>query len=78
VSAVVVTNGVCVRVCGSRSEYDTPRYSAAPDDKLFRHLATTYANSHTTMHSSIEFPNGITNGAHVRPASNFVHLASLV
>lgn len=47
-----------------RSEYDMPRYSAAPDDKLFRHLATTYANSHTTMHSSIEFPNGITNGAH--------------
>lgn len=42
-------------------------YSAAPDDKVFKHLATTYANSHKTMakkdHCGDHFKNGITNGA---------------
>ena len=44
-------------------------YSAAPDDKLFRALATIYASNHATMKtgtvcSGDNFPNGITNGAH--------------
>eukprot|EP01097_Dermamoeba_algensis_P005605 TRINITY_DN355_c0_g1_i2.p1 TRINITY_DN355_c0_g1~~TRINITY_DN355_c0_g1_i2.p1 ORF type:complete len:255 (-),score=31.49 TRINITY_DN355_c0_g1_i2:346-1110(-) len=38
-------------------------YSASPDDATFIHLATTYARTHKKMHSSWEFPNGITNGA---------------
>ena len=44
-------------------------YSAAPDDMLFRALATIYASNHDTMKtgtvcSGDNFPNGITNGAH--------------
>ena len=44
-------------------------YSAAPDDKLFRVLATIYASNHNTMKKGMvcpgdNFPNGITNGAH--------------
>ena len=44
-------------------------YSAAPDDKLFRVLATIYASRHETMRTGTvcpddNFPNGITNGAH--------------
>jgi len=44
-------------------------YSAAPDDKMFKHLATIYASNHKTMHRGNicpgdNFPGGITNGAH--------------
>uniref|UniRef100_A0A6P7FUX0 Carboxypeptidase D n=1 Tax=Diabrotica virgifera virgifera TaxID=50390 RepID=A0A6P7FUX0_DIAVI len=54
---------------------DTPNNTAlenvSPDDKLFKHLASTYANAHKTMHNGVAcpmFPNetftgGITNGA---------------
>jgi carboxypeptidase D len=38
-------------------------YSAAPDDKVFRLLATAYASQHADMRASREFPGGITNGA---------------
>lgn len=44
----------------------TGRYSASPDDKVFRHLASTYATNHRTMSTSQEcnqFEGGITNGA---------------
>ncbi len=44
---------------------------SAPDDKLFRHLATIYASSHEVMRKgkpcpgdNDKFPGGITNGAH--------------
>jgi len=37
--------------------------SAAPDDAVFKVLATTYSNAHRTMHNSREFHGGITNGA---------------
>ncbi|KAJ8038577.1 Carboxypeptidase E [Holothuria leucospilota] len=57
--------------------FDTSRtnrnfYSACPDDELFRHLATTYAENHATMRDRKNlcpyggahlFENGITNGA---------------
>ena len=43
-------------------------YSGAPDDKVFRFLAHTYANNHLTMknppHCGDNFKDGITNGAH--------------
>lgn len=43
------------------------KYSASPDDIVFRHLAKVYADSHRTMHEgkscSDKFPGGITNGA---------------
>ena len=38
-------------------------YNACPDDKTFRHLASTYAQAHRQMHNSKEFQGGITNGA---------------
>ena len=38
-------------------------YAACPDDAAFRHLASTYARAHRKMHTSKEFPGGITNGA---------------
>ena len=44
-------------------------YSASPDDAAFRYLASVYANAHTNMHKSAEFPGGITNGAHWYPLS---------
>ena len=48
-------------------------YSAAADDKLFRRLATIYAEAHTDMstgkHCHDNFPGGITNGAHWYPLS---------
>lgn len=44
-------------------------YSASPDDATFRHLASVYANAHVDMHKSLEFPGGITNGAHWYPLS---------
>ncbi len=44
---------------------------SAPDDTLFRHLATIYASNHKVMKTgkpcpgdSDKFPGGITNGAH--------------
>lgn len=43
------------------------RYSASPDDQVFRHLASTYATNHKNMSTSQEcnqgFEGGITNGA---------------
>lgn len=46
----------------------TGRYSASPDDKIFRHLASTYATNHKTMSKNIHcydhFQGGITNGAY--------------
>jgi len=43
------------------------KYSAAPDDALFKHLATVYASNHKTMgktrHCGDNFRDGITNGA---------------
>jgi carboxypeptidase D len=44
-------------------------YSEAPDDAMFRRLATIYASNHDTMKTGHvckgdNFPNGITNGAH--------------
>ena len=46
------------------------RYSEAPDDDLFRHLAHLYSNTHPTMHYGEpcevfpgNFPGGIVNGA---------------
>lgn len=44
-------------------------YSTSPDDAAFRYLASVYANAHTEMHKSLEFPGGITNGAHWYPLS---------
>ncbi len=41
------------------------RYAATPDDATFRYLALSYTKVHQKMHSSSEFPNGITNGANV-------------
>jgi len=38
-------------------------YTPSPDDSVFKVLATTYSNSHRTMHDSREFHGGITNGA---------------
>eukprot|EP01088_Endostelium_zonatum_P020975 TRINITY_DN8003_c0_g1_i1.p1 TRINITY_DN8003_c0_g1~~TRINITY_DN8003_c0_g1_i1.p1 ORF type:complete len:465 (-),score=121.00 TRINITY_DN8003_c0_g1_i1:48-1442(-) len=38
-------------------------YAAAPDDSIFKALASTYADSNSRMKASNEFPNGITNGA---------------
>lgn len=40
------------------------QYAAAPDDRLFRALATEYARHNPAMAGSHEFPGGITNGAH--------------
>ena len=44
-------------------------YSAAPDDAVFKELATLYASNHETMRKGNQcpgdnFPGGITNGAH--------------
>ena len=39
-------------------------YTATPDDRLFRALASEYARHNPAMAGSREFPNGITNGAH--------------
>jgi len=38
------------------------RYSATPDDKLFREMALSYANLNPTMRNSSSFESGITNG----------------
>ena len=43
-------------------------YSKAPDDAIFRHLATLYASNHATMKTGHvcqgdRFEGGITNGA---------------
>lgn len=57
--------------------FDTSRnhrnyYTASPDDELFRHLASTYADNHATMKDRKNlcayggaqlFTDGITNGA---------------
>jgi carboxypeptidase D len=42
--------------------------TVAPDDKVFRQLATAYAKNHATMRTGHvceddNFPGGITNGA---------------
>jgi len=38
-------------------------YSICPDDKIFRLVASSYANAHPEMYKSKRFPGGITNGA---------------
>lgn len=49
----------------------TRRYSASPDDDVFRKLALTYSRSHPTMHFGSfcgdHFKDGITNGAEWYP-----------
>lgn len=45
------------------ANYRSGSYSAAPDDSVFKFLASTYSNKHRTMHDSWEFTDGITNGA---------------
>lgn len=39
------------------------RYSACPDDAVFRTVALAYASLHPKMRASREFRDGITNGA---------------
>lgn len=39
------------------------QYEATQDDDVFRFIATKYSKEHSTMSSSYEFANGITNGA---------------
>lgn len=39
------------------------QYEATPDDAVFRYVALEYSLASRTMHSSWEFPNGVTNGA---------------
>ncbi len=39
------------------------QYNATPDDATFRHLATRFSALHRVLHTSSEFPLGITNGA---------------
>ena len=46
----------------------TGKVSAAPDDRVFKHLAHLYADQHATMHRGNlcpgdNFPGGVTNGA---------------
>ncbi|KAH9498681.1 hypothetical protein Btru_004530 [Bulinus truncatus] len=47
------------------------RYSASPDDDVFRHLSLVFSRSHAIMHKGRDcydhFENGITNGAHWYP-----------
>jgi len=38
-------------------------YSRSQDDEVFKYLASTYSNTHASMHNSLEFNGGITNGA---------------
>jgi len=38
------------------------RYSATPDERLFRTMALSYANLNPTMRNSTQFNSGITNG----------------
>eukprot|EP01113_Clastostelium_recurvatum_P006430 TRINITY_DN1289_c0_g1_i1.p1 TRINITY_DN1289_c0_g1~~TRINITY_DN1289_c0_g1_i1.p1 ORF type:complete len:496 (+),score=119.62 TRINITY_DN1289_c0_g1_i1:80-1567(+) len=45
------------------ANYQSGRYSACPDDRVYKELASTYANTHSWMSRSNEFTNGITNGA---------------
>lgn len=37
--------------------------SVAPDNRLYRHLCEVYSDAHPLMHSSLEFNEGVTNGA---------------
>ncbi|XP_074640654.1 carboxypeptidase D-like isoform X2 [Tubulanus polymorphus] len=54
----------------SKSHEESGYYSPAPDDAVFKHLATVYSQNHRTMHTEVEcfrgekFKGGITNGAH--------------
>ena len=52
----------------NKEHQDTGRYSATPDDPIFRHLASIYATNHKTMGNkgdpcNDQFEGGITNGA---------------
>jgi len=49
---------------GNRN-YRSGVYTGCPDDAVFKVIASTYANTHTTMRTAWEFKstNGITNGA---------------
>ena len=42
-------------------------YAACPDDLAYQYLAKLYARSNPEMRDSLEFPGGITNGAHWYP-----------
>ena len=53
----------------SNESEKTGRYSATPDDEVFKHLALTYASTHKTMSKGDKtcrdhFVDGITNGAY--------------
>jgi len=53
----------------SRSHQMQGFYASAPDDQMFKYLATVYASNHKTMSrgnicNGDNFPGGITNGAH--------------
>ena len=53
----------------SKNHITTGAYSPAPDDAVFKRLATIYASNHDTMKTGHvcpedNFPGGITNGAH--------------
>lgn len=50
------------------ASYPGQNPSLTPDDDVFKHLATVYAQNHPTMHKGTEchdtsFPGGIVNGA---------------
>lgn len=45
------------------SEDKRRAYTACPDDKTFRYMASVYSHSHRNMSLSTEFQEGITNGA---------------
>lgn len=49
---------------GNRN-FRSGQYTSCPDDAVFKKLASTYADTHTTMRTAWEFAsnNGITNGA---------------
>eukprot|EP01028_Stygiella_incarcerata_P010218 TRINITY_DN51778_c0_g1_i1.p2 TRINITY_DN51778_c0_g1~~TRINITY_DN51778_c0_g1_i1.p2 ORF type:complete len:588 (-),score=102.35 TRINITY_DN51778_c0_g1_i1:3229-4992(-) len=47
-------------------------YAACPDDALYKHMCSVYANAHPTMHQSLVFPGGITNGAAWYPIDNSI------
>ena len=50
----------------NKDHTETGKYSATPDDKIFKHLARIYATNHRTMSKERRnwFKGGITNGAY--------------
>jgi len=45
------------------ANFQSGRYTAAPDDHVFKDISLAYSMAHRKMHLSQEFTNGITNGA---------------